>query len=388
MNKALFARTAVAGVGLRQYKRGQSPLPERGALVVAIVDACADAGIDPSEIDGFVSYGDDKQEPTRLMPELGTKELSYAMTVFGGGGGGVGAAFGAAAGAILTGQANVVVVYRALVQGDSGRLSTAVMAHFLNPHYIGGGLVAPAQNCAMRAMRAFEHDGLPRSAAEALVEACYHHGARNPDAVAYGTQFTHEAYEASRLIAEPFHLLDCSRENDGAGALILVSAERARDLKRPPIYMLGAAQGSDKGWGELLENDDHYATAGFASVARRLWQQTGMGPKDVDCAQIYENFSAQAVLSVIDHGFCTLEEAGEFFRVENLTAPAGRLPINTGGGHIAQGFVHGINGAVESIRQLRGESANPVPGARRCLMAGGPGSPLVSSVLFGNEKGI
>jgi len=388
MNKALFARTAVAGVGLRQYKRGQSPLPERGALVAAIVDACTDAGIDPSEIDGFCSYGDDHNEPPRLMPELGTKELAWAMTVFGGGGGGVGAAFGAAAAAILTGQANIVVVYRALVQGDSGRLSTAVMAHFLNQHYIAGGLVAPAQNCAMRAMRAYEHDGLPRSASEALVAACYYHGARNPDAVAYGNEFDHAMYAESRLIVEPFHLLDCSRENDGAGALILMSAERARDLKRPPVYMLGVTQGADKGWGELLENDRHYASAGFASVARRLWEQTDMTPADVDVAQVYENFSTQAVLSLIDHGFCTMEEAGEFFRVENLIAPTGRLPVNTGGGHLAQGFVHGINGAVESIRQLRGESSNPVPDARRCLMAGGPGAPIVSSVLFANEKGI
>lgn len=385
MNHALYGKTAVAGVGVRQFKRGQAPYSERAALVHAIVDACADAGLDPSEIDGFVTYGDDKNEPVRLMPELGTKELCWSMAVMGGGGGGVAAAFGSAAAAILTGQASAVIVFRALVQGDSGRLSAAVMAHHLNDYMIGAGIVAPAQVCAIRARRMFSHYGVPESTAEEFVKACYYHGSRNPEAMAYGTSFDHEAYQSSRFIAEPFHLFDCSRENDGAGAVLLVSAERARDLARPPVYLLGVTQGAQKGWGDLLENDDidAYATAGFQSVARRLWQQTDLTPADIDCAQIYENFSAQGVASLVDHGFCTYEGAADFVRCENLIAPTGKLPINTHGGNTAQGFIHGINIAVETVRQLRGESANPVPGARTCLLAGGPGSPTVSSAIFG-----
>lgn len=377
--------TAVVGLGVRQYKRGTAPLPEQGVLVGAIVDACADAGLDPSEIDGFVSYGDDKNEPIRMAPDLGTEDLCWSAQVFGGGGGGVAAAFGLAAAAIISGQAKTVVVFRALVQGDSGRLSGAVMAHHLNDHIMAAGNVAPAIECAMRAQRLLEHHKVPRRCLEDLVRASYHHGARNPKAVSYGKDLDLDVYRSSRMICEPFHLFDCSRENDGAGALILTSAERARDLKQKPVYLKGVAQGAGRGWGDLLQNDAHYASAGFESVARRLWAQTGLTPADIDVVQLYENFSAQGVASLIDHGFCTYESVGEVVRYENLIAPSGRLPVNTAGGNLAQGFIHGIGIAVEAVEQLRGTSANPVAGARHCLLAGGPGAPTVSSAVFSTE---
>ncbi|MGQ0697065.1 MAG: thiolase C-terminal domain-containing protein [Panacagrimonas sp.] len=385
MSARLCGATAIAGVGLRQYKRAQAPLPERGVLVRAIVDACEDAGFDPADVDGFVSYGDDHNEPVRLMPDLGTKELCWSTQIWGGGGGGIAAAFGAAAAAIITGQANAVVVFRALVQKDSGRLSGAVMRHHLNDHLVGAGLISPAQPCALRAQRMFEHHGVPKSVCEELVRASYYHGSRNPNAVSFGRELNLEAYRSARWIAEPFRLFDCSRENDGAGALLMVSSERAKDLAKRPVYLLGVAQGAGKGWGDLLENDEDYASAGFKPIARRLWQQTGLSPKDIHVAQLYENFSAQGVASLIDHGFCSYENVTEFVRFENLIAPSGGLPINTSGGNLAEGFIHGIGMAVEAVRQLRGESSNPVPGAKTCLLAGGPGAPTVSSAVFGNE---
>lgn len=377
--------TAVVGIGVRQYKRGGAPLPEQGVLVGAIVDACEDAGLDPSEVDGFVTYGDDKNEPIRMAPDLGTKDLCWSAQVFGGGGGGIAAAFGLAAAAIISGQARTVVVFRALVQGDSGRLSGAVMAHHLNDHIMAAGNVAPAIECAMRAQRLLEHHKVPRQCMEDLVRASYHHGARNPKAISYGKPLDLEVYRSSRMICEPFHLFDCSRENDGAGALILTSAERARDLKQKPVYLKGVAQGAGRGWGDLLQNDEHYASAGFASVARRLWVQTGLSPADIDVVQLYENFSAQGVASLIDHGFCAYENVGEVVRYDNLIAPTGKLPVNTGGGNLAQGFIHGIGMGIEAVEQLRGTSANPVPGARFCLLAGGPGAPTVSSAIFATE---
>ncbi|NGY04329.1 thiolase C-terminal domain-containing protein [Solimonas terrae] len=385
MSAGFKASVSVAGVGLRQYRRARAPLPERGVLVRAIVDACEDAGFDPADVDGFVAYGDDKNEPVRLMSDLGTKELCWSSQVWGGGGGGIAAAFGNAAAAIASGQAGAVIVFRTLVQDDSGRLSGAVMRHHLNDHILGAGLVSPAQLCALRAQRMFEHHRVPPSVAEQLVRASYYHGARNPNAVSYGKELDLDAYRSARWIAEPFRLFDCSRENDGAGALLMVSTERARDLRKKPVQLLGVAQGAGKGWGDLLENDDDYASAGFASVARRLWAQTGLTPADIDCAQLYENFSAQGIASLIDHGFCTYENVAEFVRFDNLIAPDGTLPINTAGGNFAEGFIHGIGMAVEAVRQLRGESANPVPNAKTCLLAGGPGAPTVSSAIFSNE---
>jgi hypothetical protein len=378
---------AIAGVGLRQFKRGTSPLPERGVLTRAIIDACDDAGFDPAISMALRLTAMTITNRSGLMQDLGTKELRWSSQVFGGGGGGIAAAFGQAVGAIATGQASAVIVFRALVQGNSGRLSAAVMAHHLNAHMVGAGLVAPAQVCAIRAQRMFEHFGVPKSAVENFVRAAAFHGERNPEAVAFGQPFDPQAYHGSRWISEPFRLFDCSRENDGAGALLIVSAARARDLKRMPIHIAGVAQGAAAGWGDLLENDDddQYATAGFKSVARRLWEQTGLAPADIDVAQVYENFSAQGVASLIDHGFCTYESVGEFCTFENLTAPRGKLPINTSGGNLAQGFIHGIGMPIEAVRVLRGDSANPVPGAKVCLLAGGPGAPIVSSAIFSSQ---
>ena len=385
MTGFLFQKTAVAGVGYRQYPRGTADLPERGVLVRAIIDACDDAGFDPADVDGFVSYGDDHNEPVRLMSDLGTKELKLSTQVWGGGGGGIAGTFQLAASAIATGQANAVIIFRALVEGNSGRLAEAVMAHHLNDHMVGAGMVAPAQICAMRAQRMFEYHGVPKSTCEELVRASYYHGSRNPDAVAYGKDLDVENYRTSRWIAEPFRLFDCSRENDGAGALLMVSSDVAKDLAKKPVKLLSAAQGAEKGWGDLLENDDAdlYATTGFRAIKQRLFEQAGLTPADIDVVQLYENFSAQGVASLIDHGFCTYENVAEFVRFDNLIAPHGKLPVNTSGGTFAHGFVHGIICVIESIRQLRGESANPVPDAKTCLLAGGPGSPTISSAIFG-----
>ena len=387
MTHPLYGTTAVAGVGLKQYKRGASPLPERSVLIDAIVTACEDAGLDPRDVDGFVSFGDDHNEPVRLMSDLGTKELRWSSAVWGGGGGGIAGAIGIAASAIISGQANAVVVFRALVEGGSGRMSAAVMAHALNDHLLAAGVSSPAQACAIRANRLFEYHGVPEAIVEELVRTAYHHGSRNPEAVSYGQTFNVEMLRQSRLIAEPFRLFDCSRENDGAGALLLVSAERARDLAKPPVYLLGCAQGTEAGWGDLIENDDAdlYATAGFRPIAHRLYADTGMSPADIDVIQLYENFDAQGVMSLIDHGFCTYENASEVIRFENLIADGGKLPINTSGGNLAQGFIHGMGLPIEAVRQLRGESSNPVAGARTCLLAGGPGAPTVSSAIFANE---
>ena len=385
MTMNLSGKTAIAGVGYRQYKRGTAPLPERGVLIRAIVDACEDAGFDPADVDGFVSYGDDHNEPVRLMSDLGTKQLNWSTQVWGGGGGGIAGTFGLAAAAILTGQAKAVVIFRALAEGNSGRLAAAVMAHHLNDHMVGVGMVAPAQVCAMRAERLFDYHGVPKSVCEELVRASYYHGSRNPEATAYGKDLDLEAFRTGRWIAEPFRLFDCSRENDGAGALLMVSSEVARDLKKKPVKLLSVAQGAEKGWGDLIENDDAdlYPTAGFRAIRERLYGMAGLTPTDIDVVQLYENFSAQGIASLIDHGFCTYENVSEVVRFENLIAPSGGLPVNTSGGNLAHGFVHGFVTAVESIRCLRGESPNPVPNAKTCLLAGGPGAPTISSAIFG-----
>ncbi|OOL33289.1 transporter [Rhodococcus rhodochrous] len=385
--------TAVVGVAEQHYKRGEAPHSEKRMTLEVILRACADAGINPREIDGFVSYAGGANDGAIIGGALLIDELRWSNMMWGGGGGSVAAAITNAATAIATGQAECVVVYRAMTQADTGRLGYA--KYHYGSHFLAHGIGSPAQICAMRTQRMLEHGGVPRSAMRSLVLASYQHAQSNPTAQGYGRPLDEETYEDSRLIAEPFHLFDCSRESDGAVALVLVSAERAKTLRPDPAYLLAGAQGAPGGYSELIDNDlgEQYMTAGFGpanngkpGVAERLWSAAGLGPDDVDVVQVYENFSGPAVAALIDHGLCPPgEAAGTFMTVENLTAPHGKLPINTSGGNLADSFINGLNLAVEAVRQIRGTSTNPVEGAKTSLFIGGPMAPLVSSVLLGHE---
>jgi acetyl-CoA acetyltransferase len=117
-----------------------------------------------------------------------------------------------------------------------------------------------------------------------------------------------------------------------------------------------------------------------------MWEQSGYRPTDVDVAQVYENFTGMGVAALIDHGFCTAETAGEVVTYENLITPDGALPVNTSGGNLAEGFIHGMGLVPEAVRQLRGTSVNQVADAQLSLMTGGPGDSVVSSALFGSAN--
>ena len=380
--------TAIVGIGQTPYyKRGTSPDPEMKLALRAIVAACEDAGLDPAEIDGFVSYGSEHNTGQKLMPALGTRSLRYAATAWTHGGG-IPAAVGIASQAIFAGQAEVVVVYRAMAEGSNQRLQVAVTQGDTPAQFLVNGIDMVLQRSAMRSQRMIEHDGVPPSALEAITLAGYRHAQNNPGAAGYGQVVGHDEYQRSRFISEPYHLFDCSRENDGAAAVIVVSAERARQMRQTPAYVLSCVMGAEAAGGSREDNHEPYTSVGFIELAQRMWQQSGYGPQDVDVAQIYENFTGMAVGAMIDHGFCTAETAGEFITADNLTAPHGKLPINTSGGNIADGFIHGMGLVLEAVRQIRGTSTNQVPGAKLSLMAGGPGDSITSTALFGSAESL
>jgi acetyl-CoA acetyltransferase len=384
MSSPLRGSTAIVGIGQTPlYKRGTSPDAEMKLCLRAIVSACEDAGISPRDVDGFVSYGSERHEGQKLMPALGTKELRFGALVWGHGGG-IPGALGLAASAIVTGQAEVVAVYRSLAENGGARLRVAVAQDDTAAQYLVNGIDGPVQICALRTQRMLEAGGVPASTMLAMARAAHHHAQRNPQAAACGKPFDAEIYEQSRFVAEPYRLYDCSRENDGAVAVIMVSAARAADLVERPAYLLSAPTGAAAGWGPLEENHRPYWSSGFGAVARRLWAESGYGPDDVDVAQIYENATGMGVAAMLDHGFCTAEQAGAFLTFENLIAPAGRLPVNTSGGNLAEGFVHGMSLVTEAVRQIRGTSVNQVPDAALSLMTGGPGDSVVSSALLGS----
>ncbi len=381
--------TAVVGVGATDYyRRGTSPLSSAQLVLQAILRACEDAGADPRSIDGFVSYASDSSDGLVLGAALGVREVRWSTQVWGGGGGGVAAAVNCAAAAVYSGQADCVVVYRGLSEGTDGRgaYNKGHMGHLYTAH----GMLAPAQVCALRTQRMLEVDRVPASALEAVALAGYHHAQNNPKAVAYGHPLDHDRYEGSRLISEPLRLFDCSRENDGATALLVVRSNRAADYSGRPAYILSGVQGAAAGWNESVENEHDYTSAGFhPAMVQRLWTDAQIGPADVDVAQVYENFTGPAVAAMIDHGLCPSgPAAGDYLTPPNLTVGGGGLPINTAGGNIAEGFVHGIGLVAEAVRQIRGGSPNPVDDADISLLIGGPMAPLVSSTVFGSAATI
>jgi acetyl-CoA acetyltransferase len=376
--------TAIVGIGQTPYyKRGTAPEPELKLALRAIVAAAEDAGIDVRDINGFVSYASERSDPAKLMPALGTRECTFASLVWFHGGALAGA-LNIAAGAILSGQADVVAVYRSMAEGNSQRLRVAVAQNDTSSQYLVNGLDSPVQILALRAQRLMEYHGVPQSALYAAVQASYYHARNNPRAYGRNAEMNEEIYANARMISEPTRLFDCSRENDGAACVLVVSAERARDLQQTPAYILGAPMGTMQGGGALEENwRPYYATAGQAELATRLWRETGYGPQDVDVAQIYMNVNSMGIGAMIDHGFCTMESAGEFCTFENLIAPSGRLPINTSGGDLAEGFIHGMGLIPEAVRQIRGTSTNQVPDAKLSLFTGGPGDLMGSTALLG-----
>ena len=390
-NRSLRGQVAAVGVGeTTYYRHGKSPDPEFVLCLKAILAACADAGIDPKDIDGFASYSNDRNDPMSLATALGTHELRFSNMQWGGGGGGGAGAMANAAAAIVGGLADCVVVYRALAQGQFGRFGqggkmTTVSGDLaLSYPY---GQMSPAQWYAPKAMRFMHEHGIGQEALRAIAMASYHHAQANPRAVMQGRPLTEEGYDQSRWITEPFHLYDCCMENDGAAAIILVSADRAKHLKQTPAYVLGAAIGAGY---RVHSTPAGFATPDLASshfktVAKHMYAMARVGPAEVDVVQCYENFTGGVLMSLVEHGFFAPEEAMDFLKLENLVAPTGKLPLNTSGGNLAECYMHGLELQIEAVRQIRGQSTSQVPEVNVSLAVAGPMVTPVSTILFGSE---
>lgn len=377
-------KVAIAGIGeTTYYKRAQAPVSEFLLAVEAITKAAEDAGIAVTDIDGFASYSNDRNDAARMAAALGLPALRFASMVWGGGGGGGSAAIADAAAAIVAGYANYVCVFRALAQGQFVRFGQAPAARTISgpfAYVLPYGMAVPAHWVALRTRRFMHEHGINQEPLAAVSLACYHHAQKNPRAVMHGHPLTREAYDKSRWIVEPFHLYDCCMENDGAAALILTSAERARDLKRKPVYVMGAAQGSGYRHAASVENSPDYASSNFKSLAPRLFAMAGITPRDVDVAQVYEHFSGAVMVSLVEHGFCRADEVMEFCTFENFTS--GKLPINTSGGNLAECYMHGLELVNEAVRQVRGTSTSQVKDAEIAAVISGPMVAPVSDLLL------
>ncbi|MDH3681528.1 MAG: acetyl-CoA acetyltransferase [Acidimicrobiia bacterium] len=387
--RTLRGRAAVVGVAETQYYRwGRSPDPEFKLAIEAVLKVCDDAGISPTEVDGFSSYSNDRSDASRLAAAIGADELRFASMQWGGGGGGGSGALANAAAAIATGQAECVVVLRALAQGQFGRFGQGPQRNTISghaAHTVPYGLMSAAQQFAMKVNRFMHEHGVGHDAQRAISLASYHHAQANPRAVMHGRPLDAAMYDESRWITEPFRLFDCCQENDGAAAMLVVSAGRAKDFARPPCYVLGAVSGSHHRAGAPVHNAPQYASSSFPTVAPRLYDMAGIEPSDVDVLQSYENFTGGVMMSIVEFGFCAPDEVNDYFTVENFLAPDGRLPLNTSGGNLAECYMHGLELNIEAVRQIWGESTSQVPDVDVSMVHSGPMVTPVSACVFGSE---
>ena len=389
-------RAAVAGVGeSNYYKRGGAPETEFQLACIAIRNAVEDAGLGLSDVDGFVSYLDSRNDPVRLSSALGLSKVDFTAQTYGGGGNGVGSAVAIADAAVIAGYAQHVVVFRAVAQGQFERFGQAMIGWSTMSQKTGRtrapapdaytapyGLVSAAQINAMQTQRYMYEHGLGQDALADVTLACYEHAQHNPRALRYGTPLSREDYHASRWIAEPFHLYDCCPENDGAAAVVVTTTERARDLRHAAVPILAAAQGLERGGGIGAFNETPFPTAHMRPVGERLWGRAGVTAADVDVAQFYENFTGPVLIAISEMGFCEPEGLNEFVGNDRLLWKSGGLPLNTSGGNIGEAYIHGFGLVNEAVRQIRGDSTCQVEDAQLSLVVGGPGYALGSAVLF------
>jgi acetyl-CoA acetyltransferase len=387
---------AIVGVGESAYYRaGGARESEFQLACIAIRRAAEDAGLRVEEIDGFVSYANDRNVPTRLATALGVRELRFSALAWDGGGNGVAAALALADAAVTAGYANYVVCYRSLAQGQFGRFGQArergrLRAEGHEAFRIPFGVVAPATWYALIAKRFMYEHGISEHALAEIALVSYDNAQRNPRAVRYGRPLTKEQYLSSRWIVEPFRLYDCCQESDGAAAVIVTSAQRARELPKKPAYIWAAAQGMEYrgaagGAVGAGYNDPEFPTAHLRVVARQLWARAGIGPQDVQVAQFYENFTGMVVMALCEMGFAAPDEVEDWLLAGNVRWPHGRLPINTSGGNLAEAYIHGFELVNEAVRQVRGESTSQVPDVRYSLVVSGPGALPASAAILSAE---
>jgi len=204
----------------------------------------------------------------------------------------------------------------------------------------------------------------------------------------FDRSITREEYFSARMISDPLCLYDYTLESDGAVAVITTTADRAKDLPNPPVYVLGGAMAGDGRWGRGMNwlgmDDDLFTTAGTRRTADELYAKSGLTPGDVDVALLYDHFSPAVLLQLEDYGFCGRGEAGDFVADGN-TKIDGRLPVNTHGGHLGEAYIVGMTHVAEGVEQLRGTAINQIPGAEIALVTGGPSGLPVGAVLFGSS---
>jgi acetyl-CoA acetyltransferase len=278
---------------------------------------------------------------------------------------------------VATGVADVVVCYRGFNERSGNRFGAGVHTRGVVPTaegaayswYVPFGLMTPAAWVAMFARRSMHEFGWTSEDFGRVAVADRRHAANNPNAFFFGKPITLADHQASRMIVDPLHLLDCCQESDGAVALVVVSAERARDLPHPPVLWLGGAEGHPYPADEITNRPD-ILRLGLHSAAPRAFAMAGVQPTDADFLQIYDCFTYVVLMELEALGLCEPGGAPDFVR-DGAIELGGRYPLNTHGGLLSQGHCWGLNHVVEATRQLRHEAGEAqVPGCEVGVVTG------------------
>ena len=362
-------RACIVGIGETKYTRGTgSGLSLLGLQLQAAARAIENAGLSNKRIDGLMPFpGLGTAE--EFAANLGTENLRFAATINMGGAAPV-ASLQTAAMAVNSGAADYVLVMGGWNAYSGSRTREAVIADtsalpgrgIARDYYLPYGLTAPPQWYALLARRHMHEFGTTQAQLGAIAVAMRKHAQRNPNAVMCGKPLTLEQYLASPVIADPYRLFDCCLETDGAAAVVVTSAERARDLQQPPVRILGAAAAQPYPADEITNRKDVFTT-GLTVAAPRAFAAAGVTPPDVDFAQIYDCFTFEVLQQLEEAGFCKRGEAGAFVEGGRIEI-GGELPCNTSGGMLSESYMQSWNHQPELVRQLRGGlGARQVKGA-------------------------
>ena len=360
--KHLRDKYAIIGVGETTYTRG-SGKTTRALGTWAVRNAIEDAGLKAADVDGMLSYqsGDSTFSPF-IAGDLGIR-LNFHMDVFGGGSS-TEALIGIAIGVIEAGMCKTVVLFRAMngfsqvrIGGTGARAVAPVAGDML--HNRAYGWQSAGQLFSLSFMRHMYDYGTTPEQVAAVRVAHSGHASNNPKAY-YKKRVTVEEVVNSRIICKPLHLLDCCVETDNATAIVITRAERARDGRHPLVLIRGIA-------GRVCKPraDMHYQHGPISRVAGYygrdiLWPNAGVGPEDVDVTGSYDAFTFTTMLQLEDYGFCKKGEGGHYVS-DGTIKLGGRRPNNTSGGHLCEGYTHGMNMVIENVRQLRHDADDSCP---------------------------